>query len=113
MRDDRKTTMRAVIEDILALTIAEQNPARALMQIRTQCAVRLEQIGSGELREITYYTNPIGMRFVLIPPGEFMMGSQKGQPNEKPVHRIMITKPFFMGACQVTQAEWKAYDKTS
>ena len=53
------------------------------------------------------FTNSIGMRFVLIPPGEFMMGSNKAN-DEKPPHLVRITRPFYLGVFPVTQAEYQA-----
>ena len=49
----------------------------------------------------------VKMDFVLINAGSFMMGSKKGA-NGKPVHKVAITKPFYMGVYEVTQAQWKA-----
>jgi formylglycine-generating enzyme required for sulfatase activity len=48
-----------------------------------------------------------GMEFVLIPAGSFMMGSESGDYNAKPAHRVQITKPFEMGKYEVTQAQWE------
>jgi formylglycine-generating enzyme required for sulfatase activity len=50
------------------------------------------------------------MEFSFIPPGSFLMGSDhpEGQDDEKPVHRVTLTKGFFLGAHPVTQAQWKA-----
>lgn len=53
------------------------------------------------------FTNSIGMRFVLIEPGEFMMGSNEAD-HEKPPHLVEITQPFYLGVYPVTQAEYKA-----
>ncbi|MGD0898575.1 MAG: SUMF1/EgtB/PvdO family nonheme iron enzyme [Thermoguttaceae bacterium] len=47
-------------------------------------------------------TNSIGMKLVLIPPGEFMMG-EGGD-----AHKVKITKPFYLGKYEVTQEEWLA-----
>ena len=73
-------------------------------------------------------TNSIGMRFVLIPPGEFDMGSTEEEvaklleqakatnqpdwyidflPFEAPKHRVRITKPIYLGQCEVTSAEYE------
>ena len=54
--------------------------------------------------------NGVSMEFVPIPKGEFMMGSESREaiPDEKPVHRVRITKAFEMGRYQVTQAQWEA-----
>ena len=48
------------------------------------------------------------MKFVLIQPGTFTMGSANGEENEKPPHIVTIPRAFYMGAAVVTQAEWKA-----
>ena len=60
------------------------------------------------LREMT---NSIGLKMVLIPAGEFMMGApalEKGhQKNETPQHPVRITRPFWMGIYEVTQTEYE------
>lgn len=48
------------------------------------------------------------IEFVRIPAGSFMMGSEDGNSYEKPVHRVNITRDFYMGKYEVTQAQWKA-----
>ena len=52
-------------------------------------------------------TDDHGIEFILIEPGSFMMGD-KSINRAKPVHRVEITKPFYLGKYPVTQAEWKA-----
>ncbi len=56
-------------------------------------------------------TNSIGMKLVLIPPGGFVMGSPDDEHGhnhyEGPLHPVRITKPFWLGACEVTQAEYQ------
>lgn len=53
-------------------------------------------------------TNSIGMEFVLIPAGTFRMGSPDGEPDERPVHPVTISQPFYIGIHEVTQAQWQA-----
>jgi formylglycine-generating enzyme required for sulfatase activity len=53
------------------------------------------------------FINSIGMEFVLIPAGKFMMGSN-ASADEKPIHEVMIAAPFYLGKYQVTQGEWTA-----
>ncbi len=72
------------------------------------------------------YTNTIGMKFVLIPPSEFTMGSTADQieqtlrslPNDHPhwpeviksqapQHKVILTQPVYLGANEVTQAEYE------
>jgi formylglycine-generating enzyme required for sulfatase activity len=45
---------------------------------------------------------------MVVPAGEFMMGSNDGHPDEKPVHKVTIMKPFAVGKFEVTFAEWDA-----
>jgi len=49
-----------------------------------------------------------GMKFVWIPPGEFMMGSNDGVSYEKPAHGVAIRKGFWLGKYAVTQGEWES-----
>jgi formylglycine-generating enzyme required for sulfatase activity len=51
-------------------------------------------------------TNDLGMPFKLIPAGSFDMGSQLGS-DEHPVHRVQITRMFYLGQFEVTQAQWQ------
>jgi formylglycine-generating enzyme required for sulfatase activity len=55
-----------------------------------------------------FNTTSIGMKFVLIPSGEFHMGSTDGDEDERPVHRVRISQAFYLGQTPVTQAQWVA-----
>ncbi|MHC4499570.1 MAG: formylglycine-generating enzyme family protein, partial [Planctomycetota bacterium] len=79
------------------------------------------------------YTNSFGMKFVRIEPGEFRMGQLKrlvpevlplieggdrggrfdlladGDYDEKPVHPVKITRPFYMGAYEVTNRQYELF----
>ena len=52
----------------------------------------------------------VRMEFVLIAPGSFVMGSDPNfsDGDETPSHRVMLTQPFYLGACEVTQEQWMA-----
>ena len=58
----------------------------------------------------TTFSNSIGMEFVLIPSGSFIMGAnptvEKGFSNERPQHKVAISKPFYLGKYEVTQEQW-------
>jgi len=51
--------------------------------------------------------NRAGMELVWIPAGSFMMGSENGGSDEKPVHWVTISEGFYMGKYEVTQAQWQ------
>ena len=57
------------------------------------------------------WTNSLGMRFVLIPAGKFLMGSPESEADcdddEGPQHEAEITRPFFLGVYPVTQEQYK------
>jgi len=67
----------------------------------TKERVRIAASDGDADKEIVYYTNTVGMKFVRIPAGDFMMGSNEGDADEKPVHRVRIAEPFFLGAREV------------
>jgi formylglycine-generating enzyme required for sulfatase activity len=52
----------------------------------------------------------IGMKFVLIPAGEFLMGSPdgEGESREHPQHRVRISRSFYLGVHEVTQEQYRA-----
>ena len=50
---------------------------------------------------------------VVVPAGEFMMGSDDGDADERPAHKVIIAKPFAVGKFEVTFAEWDACVSTS
>ena len=52
------------------------------------------------------FTNDIGMEFVLIPAGSFMMGFEGRESDEVPVHKVTISRPFYLGRYEVTQEQW-------
>jgi formylglycine-generating enzyme required for sulfatase activity len=70
---------------------------------------------------ITYIINSIGMKFVRIQPGTFVMGLDDelstevgpadplGGPMYVP-HRVTLTRPYYMGAFEVTNKQYDQYD---
>ena len=71
------------------------------------------------------YTNSIGMKFRLIPPGEFLMGSTQEEieaclpaagddvlwqdciKSEGPRHKVVLTQPVYIAVHEVTQAQFQ------
>jgi formylglycine-generating enzyme required for sulfatase activity len=52
--------------------------------------------------------NQYGIELVYIPPGEFIMGADNDETNERPAHRVTISNAFYIGRYEVTQAQWQA-----
>ncbi len=58
------------------------------------------------------YTNSLGMKFRLIPPGEFLMGSMSEEiaatlKDVSPGDMVILTQPIYLGVNEVTQAEYE------
>jgi formylglycine-generating enzyme required for sulfatase activity len=53
------------------------------------------------------------LKYVWIPPGTFMMGCSPGdnecKADEKPSHRVVITKGFWLGQTEVTVSAYKRF----
>ncbi len=46
-----------------------------------------------------------------MPAGKFLQGSPPGEPGHQPFetqHEVVLTRPFFIGTTEVTQAQWQA-----
>ena len=79
------------------------------------------------------FTNSIGMEFVRVEPGSFRMGNDarlddsivkvteadgkravwlpaSGDYDERPVHNVRITRPFYVGVLEVTNAQYERFD---
>ncbi len=62
------------------------------------------------------FTNSVGIEFVLIPAGTFIMGEAlriecdtcNAFANEIPRHNVTISKPFYISRYEVTQEQWLA-----
>jgi len=77
-----------------------------LDEIRTRQRKPSPQISTGR-----DFVNSIGMKFVYVRPGSFMMGSPEDEPgrdDDEKQHRVRITKAFYMQTTEVTQGQWKA-----
>jgi formylglycine-generating enzyme required for sulfatase activity len=50
----------------------------------------------------------LGLELVWVTPGNFQMGSDAGDPDDRPVHAVRITRGYWLGKYEVTQAEYEA-----
>ena len=122
-------------EVILRATIDENGMPRDIVAI-TDIGFELEEAAIAALKETTFRPatkdgNPISLQveipysftlrdvdltdmvpipagMVLIPAGEFQMGSNSGRSNEKPVHPIYVDA-FYMDKYEVTNAQYKEF----
>ena len=66
----------------------------------------------GTRREVgESWTNSLGMEFIWIAPGSFLMGSpadEEGRESNERQHEVRISQGFWMGKYEVTQGEWES-----
>ena len=52
-----------------------------------------------------------GIEMVLVPPGKYPRGASANDPeadgDEKPAHQVAITRPFYLGRTEVTNAQYR------
>src|SRR5215471_4082104 len=72
----------------------------------------------GQPREIN---NSVGIKLVRIEPGEFLMGNTGEPPrdraawetrdwDESPAHKVRISQAFYLGAFEITNAQYEKFD---
>jgi len=69
-------------------------------------------VPSGDMITIDVPGTNQSFNMVIVKPGMFEMGAteeqQSKEKDEKPVHWVKITKPYYIGETEVTQALWEA-----
>jgi len=102
-----------------AVTLGFAAVVAGIVVVMTEC-----HAGASEKAE-REFANSIGMKFVRIPPGEFMMGStdahikaiQDENPalkerlfaGEKPAHKVRLSRAFLMGKHEVTVGQFRRF----
>src|SRR5262249_55265305 len=92
---------------------------RLLQRANLATAAPPRQPGPPPPHPMREFTNWIGMKLILIPAGEFLMGSDESDPDapddefldkaagRKEKHRVRIPQPFYLGIHEVTRAQFR------
>ena len=111
---------------------ADPPPPRAVAPFDAQAAREHQSAWARHLGVSVEQTNSQGQRLVLIPPGEFRMGSdpeqaafavawleripraapgeaERIQNEEQPQHRVVLTRPFWLGQTEVTIGQFRRF----
>ena len=120
---------------VVGSPIAAVHPPLAIAPFNTDQAKQFQQAWAKHIGKPLVYTNSIGMKLVLLPPGEFVMGLREkgeyeklrqnllrskhlidrntadhgGLLEEMPAHRVRLTKPFYLGCCEVTFGQFRQF----
>ncbi len=87
------------------LLIIISNPDQVRGQISSGKELAENQGQATKLLEV----RGVPFEFVWILSGEFMMGSESGDSDEKPVHRVRIADNFYMGKTEVTVRQFQVF----
>lgn len=55
------------------------------------------------------FTNSVGMNFAHLSPGEFLIATGWGKGRTKREHSVQISRPFFLGTCEVTVGQFHRF----
>jgi len=91
----RQTKLRAPKSDYVMLA-AEQAP--------------LQEGAAGPLAKTIDLGAGVTIKLVRIPAGRFIMGDPNGEPDEMPISEVLIERDFWMGICEVTNAQYHRFD---
>jgi len=116
-------------------SFAADPPPLAKAPFNAEQAKEFQQQWSKHIGKPVVQTNSIGMKMVLLPPGEYTMGRTEEQFDKvleiakqdgreparaatwemlmMPGHQVRITKPFYMGATEVTVGQYRAFCEAS
>jgi len=110
-------------------TLSVGDPAPAISPFSAEKAKQHQEEWAKHLGVQVEITNSIGMKFRVVPPGEFMMGSSKEEiakllaeakqqqsqwsieriPQEGPRHKVTLTKPFGVSIYEVTRGQFRQF----
>ncbi len=77
--------------------------AQAQAETARQAAARAE----AERQKQALTIPDLGMTLQPVAAGEFQMGANDGSVDDKPAHRVQLTRPFWIGKTEVTQRQWE------
>ena len=72
-------------------------------------AARRQATGGPPLRTIDLGEG-VKLELVRVPAGEFVMGDAAGSADERPLARLVIAKPFWMGKFEITNAQFRQFN---
>ncbi len=108
--EERPMSWRAALP-VAAASADEGRPPMATAPFDGDQARAYQEAWARHLGLEVEVTDSMGMKFRLIPPGEFTMGSLADEAGrrqwEGPRHRVQISRPFYLSTFLVTQEEYE------
>jgi len=121
LKREQQAKLRAALEEdirkyeeIVASPYGKDMKDAAWARLAAKYPEQTADVAAGDTDAMRFFinrTNSIGMEFVLIPAGTFMMGSpddETRRDDDERLHKVTLTKPFYLQTTEVTQRQWKA-----
>ena len=108
----RKKRCISLLLFILANGAFGAEPVQVSAPFSCDEAMAYQQAWAKHLQMPVKITNSTGMTLALIPPGTSSMGSpskEEWHRDDELLHRVKLSKPFYIGTTEVTQKQWKAF----
>ncbi|MBL8827883.1 MAG: formylglycine-generating enzyme family protein [Planctomycetaceae bacterium] len=129
----RRVNLLAALLSACFVSYVTAAPPLAVARFSASQARGHQAAWAEHLRQPVEQTNSLGMKLVLIPPGEFLMGGspetlaataawadtkrqapsgaerRRIEVDEQPQHRVRITQPFRIGATEVTIGQFRRF----
>jgi formylglycine-generating enzyme len=123
-------SLGSFVSIVLTTVVGVADPPRAVAPFDAAQARAHQEAWAKQVGTTVELTNRLGMKLILIPPGEFLMGStsdgveravaaaieqkvfgpdQRKIPTEAPQHRVVLTKPFRLSATEVTVGQFRRF----
>lgn len=126
-RDDMRRLFATVQAAAPAVAVSASRPALLQSPFGAAQIKESRDAWAKYLGQPIEITNSIGMKLILIPPGEFQMGSSDADvaaaikagadatwvKNEQPRHPVRIMEPLYVGIYPTIQREWQAVTNTN
>ncbi|MDP7020528.1 MAG: bifunctional serine/threonine-protein kinase/formylglycine-generating enzyme family protein [Pirellulaceae bacterium] len=97
-------------------SVPGKQPPRAVAPFDREQAEQHQRAWANHLSLPIENENSMGMKFRLIPPGEFSMGEPKDSPGHQkgvPLCRVTLTKPFYLAKTEVTVSQFEQFARES
>ena len=95
---DNNGKVTAVADGTATITVQSVSNSN----VKSTCTVKVIQ------ETTTFLVGGVTFKMKLVEAGTFQMGSTTGASDESSVHSVTITKDYYIGETEVTQALWKA-----
>ncbi len=91
----------------VSTTYLDATAKNSLSKLSVEIENFTKSLWDGPVKDNSWTVPGLDMKFAYVSPGSFNMGSNDGNSDEKPVHRVTISRGYWIGKYEVTQSEYQ------